>query len=222
MPIRRLEPGTVLARKGDPADHIYTIVGGWVAIHNELSDGREQIVKFALPGDVVGLDRDGEDYGSTAITLGEARVCVMRRAQHDRLRQESPAYQERLVRALEQSIKAGYGAIASIALDGARERVARLLWSLARKSLGRRPQGSSDRVWAPLGQTHIALATGLTPVHVSRTLRHLREAGLLELRSRWLVIHNPTGIERLAGEGLDAIGSRARGGWADGAGAQVG
>jgi hypothetical protein len=42
----------------------------------------------------------------------------------------------------------------------------------------------------PLTQSDIGDATGLTAVHVNRTIQDLRHDGLIELHSRRLVIHD--------------------------------
>ena len=51
----------------------------------------------------------------------------------------------------------------------------------------------------PLTQIDLADATALTPVHVNRTLRQLREARLVDFRSGRVEIGDLAGLERLAG-----------------------
>jgi DNA-binding transcriptional regulator LsrR (DeoR family) len=48
-------------------------------------------------------------------------------------------------------------------------------------------QGKSIRFELRLTQTHLADATGLTPVHVNRTLRALRDAQIVTITGR--VVH---------------------------------
>src|SRR3546814_13056827 len=43
----------------------------------------------------------------------------------------------------------------------------------------------------PLTQLDLADITGLTPVHVNRTLQEMRNLGLIELRSKWHRIPDP-------------------------------
>ena len=47
-------------------------------------------------------------------------------------------------------------------------------------------------------QTDLAECLGLTPVHVNRTLRELRERGLVEFRSRRVTILDLAGLKRVA------------------------
>jgi CRP-like cAMP-binding protein len=50
----------------------------------------------------------------------------------------------------------------------------------------------------PLRQRHIADATGLTPVHVSKVLGEFQRAGLIEIGERLLTIVNETELRRAA------------------------
>ena len=50
----------------------------------------------------------------------------------------------------------------------------------------------------PLTQMEIADMTGLTPVHVNRTLQAMRARGLVELQSRWLRIPDLSALRHAA------------------------
>ena len=50
----------------------------------------------------------------------------------------------------------------------------------------------------PLTQEELADAVGLTPIHINRVLRQLRERGLATLSHRQLVIHDLAGLRELA------------------------
>ena len=79
----------------------------------------------------------------------------------------------------------------------AAERVARLLldiWDRLEKS-GPVKGNSID---FPLRQTHIADATGLTPVYVNKVLGELRNSGIAEVSDRALQIFDMEKLRRLA------------------------
>jgi DNA-binding transcriptional regulator YhcF (GntR family) len=59
-------------------------------------------------------------------------------------------------------------------------------------------QAADDRLPFPLTQEDLADATGLTPVHVNRTLKQLREEGLVELQGKMLTIMDAPGLKRVA------------------------
>ena len=50
----------------------------------------------------------------------------------------------------------------------------------------------------PLTQMDIADLTGLTPVHVNRTLQSMRARGLVELQAKWLRIPNLQALRETA------------------------
>ena len=58
---------------------------------------------------------------------------------------------------------------------------------------------NDNRMDWPLGQQDIADATGLTSVHVNRTLKRLREEELIELTGRVLSVRNAEALQRVAG-----------------------
>ncbi len=50
----------------------------------------------------------------------------------------------------------------------------------------------------PLRQHHIADATGLTAVHVSKVLSEFRRNGLVEINDRSLTVLDPASMHRIA------------------------
>lgn len=62
-------------------------------------------------------------------------------------------------------------------------RIAHLLCEMATRLQAVRTDGGTMFPWA-ITQTQLADATGLTPVHVNRSLKSLRETGLAEVSSR--------------------------------------
>jgi DNA-binding transcriptional ArsR family regulator len=79
----------------------------------------------------------------------------------------------------------------------AHERIAHLFYEMLirYRMVG---QAEDDRLPFPLTQEDLADATGLTPVHVNRTLKQLREEGLVELQGKMLTIMDAPGLKRVA------------------------
>ena len=71
----------------------------------------------------------------------------------------------------------------------ASERIARQILNLAER-LAKRGMMRGQTMEFPLRQRHIADATGLTPVHVSKVLGEFQRARLIEISSRSLTILN--------------------------------
>jgi len=80
---------------------------------------------------------------------------------------------------------------------GARERVAHLLLEFAHRL---HSVGLSDgkAFVLPVTQADLADATGLSPVHVNRSLKALRVEGLIRMVGKSITIDEPDALERLA------------------------
>src|SRR6266699_3589216 len=50
-----VETGTTVLLEGTNSAHLYTVLSGWAFRYKMLPDGRRQILNFALPGDLVGV-----------------------------------------------------------------------------------------------------------------------------------------------------------------------
>jgi CRP/FNR family transcriptional regulator len=201
---RRVAPGATVVAPGERAASTYTVLNGWVALTDTLKDGQMVIHHFALPGDVIPLELLGDQSTRSAVAVGEATVCAFTPASHQRLRREDGLYDARYQAAIARELHYAYDHFADIALASAAERVAKLLWGLAVRSLHRRPL-ASDLIPAPLNQIQIGLATGLTAVHVSRTLKQLREQDLIAFEDHTIAIHDPHAVERLTGVSEDLM-----------------
>ena len=77
------------------------------------------------------------------------------------------------------------------------ERIARLILNLMDR-LAKRGMRSGNTMQFPLRQRHIADATGLTPVHVSKVLGEFQRAGIFEIHSRTLTIIDEMELRRAA------------------------
>lgn len=77
------------------------------------------------------------------------------------------------------------------------ERIARLMLTLMAR-LDARGLVRDLSFSFPLRQRHIADATGLTPVHVSRVIGSFRNAGLIEITGRSLKILNLAELRRVS------------------------
>jgi len=90
--------------------------------------------------------------------------------------------------------------IVDLGRRNADERIARLILNLAARLAQRgMVQAENVEMEFPLRLHHIADATGLTIVHVSRVLCEFRRSGLLKLSGRTLTILDPKGFRHLAG-----------------------
>jgi CRP-like cAMP-binding protein len=116
----------------------------------------------------------------------------------------SPEFGLGLARAMAGEAAAAWEQMGMLGQQSARERIAHLLLEL--HGLVRARGGAGDEgTYLPLSQILIADATGLTPVHVCRTLKQMRLDGLLEFQKGHLRLLDPERLARIA-ELEDAAG----------------
>lgn len=199
MGVRSVAPGTDLLPQGSVCGNIYVLVDGWACLYELLEDGRRQILRILLAGDVVGFG--GEDgrarFGAQAITAVAA--CIIPRRRFRQLVHRNPELAFELSTLMADQEAMAYEHLTSIGRRTARERVAYLLLELFYRASARIPSDSADRIVLPLTQLHLADALGLTPVHINRMLRGLRQDGIIELNQRLLRVCDPDRLAAAAG-----------------------
>ena len=180
------------------AEFVPILCSGWAMSSIALPDGRRQIISFLLPGDVVSA-------GSLLAPLSGHSIEAITEVTYRKFkREEVKAYLFGRTDLLENLFGIWCEAKAradQLALDLGRrradERIARLILRLADK-VALATAVRSQTFDFPLRQRHIADATGLTPVHVSKIIGELQRAGLIEISSRSLTILNGPELRRVA------------------------
>jgi CRP/FNR family transcriptional regulator len=161
----------IICREQELHDVVPVICEGWAASVVMLSDGSRQILSFLLPGDIV----------SAALFFDVRPHCLVEAITDVRYRNIKRAEFRTALRRT------------------ADERIARLILNLAERLSERgMVQSATMEIDFPLRQHHIADATGLTPVHVSKVLTEFRRSGLINISDRALTIVDPVAFRRVA------------------------
>lgn len=183
-----------LIAEGDKPRFVHLMLDGWACRYKTLPDGKRQIVSLFVPGDFCDLNvyiLKQMDHSIGAIT--RLKVVMITPEEMNALTAERPRitqalwWHELVTTAIQREWTLNLGQ------RSAYERLGHLLVELyvRLKVVGRAHDGLCD---FPLTQNDLADATGLTAVHVNRTLQELRRDGLIELERRQL---NILDIERL-------------------------
>ena len=194
--VKTFEAGSALVCDGDPYDRVYIVEDGWAMRFKTLSDGRRQVLNFVLPGDFIGLFSplfETAEHSVSALTdltvhPVEPSYIVKLFASNSRLGAAlawSAGRDEALLS--EQVVRVGR--------RSAYERTGHIMLELLHRLrlVGEAGQKSFEM---PLTQEILADTLGLSIVHMNRTLRRLRENGLLHIAGDRLIIDDH---DRLAG-----------------------
>ncbi len=179
-----------LVREGERPRGVHLILDGWACRYKQLPDGRRQVVSFFIPGDLCDANvfiLKEMDHSIGAIT--QIKVAEITPPDFEALMQESP----RITQALwwHELVNAAVQRewTTNIGQRTAYERIAHLFCELfiRLRSVGLADGNSCD---FPLTQVDLADATGLTAVHVNRTLQEMRREDLIVLEHRTLTIRD--------------------------------
>lgn len=174
--------------EGEPLERVYALTEGWACRYKLLSDGRRQILNFVLPGDFVGLRANWSHVAEHSVTtLTDVELCSFRPDRLIGLYRRMPRLGAAIAwsSAREEAMLAEQ--VVRIGRRTAYERLAHLLIELLERLrlIGLAGRRSYE---LPLTQEVLADTLGLSIVHVNRTLRRLREDGLIDLDAGKVVI----------------------------------
>lgn len=168
-----------LFMSGDAAAAVYSITAGTVRLQRDLSDGRRQVIGFAIPGDFIGLAME-DSFSFSADTLTDVSVCAFDRARFTDLMSKRPPLMGRLHQVASHELGFAQEHMVILGRRRAEERVAAFLirW---RERL-EKVSGRSATIQLPMGRQDIADYLGLTIETVSRIFaRLMRERILLDV-----------------------------------------
>lgn len=197
-PAQEAQPRRDMIREGDEPKSVRLMLSGWACRYKGLPDGRRQIVGYFIPGDFCDLNvyilRE-MDHSIGAITrVTYAQIAPI---EIDRIMQERPRIAQAMLwhELVNASIQREW--LLNIGQRSAYERIAHLLIEMFVRLQGvGLTQGQSCDF--PITQADIGESTGLTSVHVNRTLQELRSDGLIELANKRLTILQFEKLRRVA------------------------
>jgi CRP-like cAMP-binding protein len=181
--LREAMPRRDLIREGERSRGMLLILEGWACCYKGQPDGARQVTTFLLPG----------DCSDAGFLLGEAdhSIGAINRVLYAEIDEEQlealggPSATRAAWRHALVSSAINREWIVNVGRRTAYRRLAHLLCELVlrMRAAGLADGNSCD--W-PLTQHDLADATGLTAVHVNRTLQELRRDGLIALGGKRL------------------------------------
>ena len=179
---RLVGPPTDLAREGDRPEGVFLVMDGIACRHKLRANGARQIMAYLVPGDLCDLDvalLDEMDH--TITTFSTCRVVRIAPETVASLLRDYP----QIARALRKSTLVDEATLREWLVNvGRRSAVERLAHLFCELLLRMRAVGLSmeNSYGLPLTQADLADTTGLSTVHVNRSLAVLRRQGLIELQ----------------------------------------
>lgn len=194
----RLAGDEEIHRAGDCPTSCFVVVDGIVSSSKMIEDGKRQIMSFYVPGDMPDIRTLHLGLIDCDVhAVGPCRLAVIEHADLRALCEAHPRIASAFWRCTLVVGSVYREWIVNIGHRSALARVAHLLCEMMVRleAIGRAGGKICD---LPLTQVHLSQATGLSAVHVNRSLKELRKRELITFSGGRLTIPDWEGLTRLA------------------------
>ena len=189
--------GQVIFYEGNQSFGMYCVSKGHVKLYKTGIDGKQQILRVAGPGDVLGYRAllANEPYQATAEAIEEVEICSLDKNSFSQVLKKEPSLAMNLIKKLAQELGTAENLATSIAQKSVRERMAELLLSLAR-AYG---EGDGSRISLSLTREELGNMIGVTQETSIRLISDFKEENLIEVKGREICIVDAERLADIAG-----------------------
>lgn len=197
-----LERGAHLFREGDSFQAIYAVRDGALKTYSIDTEGREHVLGFHLPGELLGLDAIYPRVNRcSSVALSNSSVCVLPFARLAHLAQSVPGLQTQILRLMSKDISV----TSSRATDHtAEEKLAGFLVSLAIRA------EADTELKLMMPRRDIASYLRLATETVSRLLARFQQKGLIEVHRKRVRLLDVEALRDLGGDFHLAVSGQQR------------
>ncbi|MDH7784524.1 CRP-like cAMP-binding protein [Ochrobactrum sp. 19YEA23] len=172
----------IIIEQGERVKNVHMVVSGWGCVYRDLSGGQRQIIDFPIRCDFIGLrTADGYSY-NTISAITPMKVIEIPLASLENAIRRVPRLAMIFIELLSRQRAMLIEHLTNVGRRTAFVRTAHLLLELSDR-VKACCIDDPDSYYCPLTQYQLADALGLTPIHLNRMLRDLREEGLVLFRS---------------------------------------
>ena len=192
-------PGSQLLLQGSVPTAAHVLLDGQAYRHRLLEDGRRQITAVLLPGDV--CDLEAVMQGRADYSVGALTNCILGELPLNAIADPTTVDPE-LARALwrcllrDQAIAREW--LVNLGCRTALERAAHLICEM-RYRLQAAELTKGNAFEFRITQLEMGDLLGLSPVHVNRMLKQLRETGLVNVEKSTISVLDVPALEKVAG-----------------------
>lgn len=176
---RHVARGGVIRSQGDPVSEVFLLSEGWALSCVDLRDGKRQIVKIHLPGDMLGSPSMALTHAAeTLLALTPATVTSVPLSAVGQIFTTAPRLAAALFLSIQQERIFLIDRLTAVGRLSAAARLAALIVHLHDRLAVSGVPSASSIDW-PLTQEQVGDVLGLTAVHINRTLGELERHGLI-------------------------------------------
>jgi CRP/FNR family transcriptional regulator len=189
--------GQVIFQYGDTPAGLFCIHQGKVKVYKTGEEGRDQIVRFAKEGDVIGYRSllSGESYHLSAAALEDSVICrIPRETFFGRLREDGNFTME-MIQLLSGQLRKAEDQLVHLAQKPVRERLAETLLIL--KEVYGTEDGDNSALNIKLSRDELAAVVGTATETLVRTIADLKRENLIATEKKKIRILDVDGLVRV-------------------------
>lgn len=179
--------GQLIFHEGGKPTGLYCINTGKIKIAKLGSDGKEQIVRLAKPGDLIGYRALMADsnYSASAVAFEDAVICFIPRSQFLELISQNVEFASGLMKLISNALGEAEERMVQMAYKPVRERLAEALL-LLQKTYQEREEG--DQFTISISREDLASIVGTAKETTIRLLSEFKEEGLITAKGSSITI----------------------------------
>jgi CRP/FNR family transcriptional regulator, polysaccharide utilization system transcription regulator len=190
--------GQTIFTAGTRPNGIYCLKKGKIKLYKTGSYGKEQIVRFILPGDTFGVRSVMCDinYTATAVTIEDSTVCFILKSDFQALLNKYPAINSQIITSLSQLLEDANNKVTSLAQKPVRERLAETLITL--NKIFKEENTTELNSVITLTRQDLANLVGTATETIIRLLSEFKSENMISIKGRKITIINLKGLSRTA------------------------
>jgi len=194
---RTFKKGEIIFSVDELPHGLFYITKGKVKVCRMGTMGKEQIVRLAREGDLLGYRSviGGERHSTTAVALEDATLYFIHRDAFIRLCSVNDGLAQKVLSILANELKAAQGRIVAMAQKSIRSRLAEALLMLT-DTCGLEPGSAMLRL--AITRQELADFVGTATESVIRILSDFRQEGVIEITRRRICITDPVALRAIA------------------------
>jgi CRP-like cAMP-binding protein len=187
--------GQVMMHEGSRPNGVYCIHNGKAKVSRLGTEGKEQILRFAKGGDLMGYRSllSGENLSATITALDDTHACFVPKSEMFKLIEDNPRFSLNMMKLTCHELGEAGKLITNLAQKSVRERLAEILLIIHR-TFGEDEEGFLD---VSLTREEIANMVGTATESVIRLLSEFKDDQYITVKGRKIALEDKNALVRI-------------------------
>lgn len=195
---RSFQDGAILCMEGEPSNHLFILLAGWVKVITVTSEGREHLAALRGQGDIVGEIAQVTGYRTATVrAAGTVRALVVGAEQFEVFLDSHAGAARAYRRIMTEYERTAHETQRSQAMSSGPRRLAGLLLDLTDQH--GEQAGGGVTTGLSLSQEELASLIGSSRSTVTRALSNWRSRNMVSTHQRQITVLDQAALRRIAG-----------------------